>query len=137
MPIDPKNSTYDAGATAPAAIVYGAAALSVLGALITIWVSYDAYRWHHPGLLFIAIGCWAVVPPIWFWFEYFFVYRWYGKPDTLELFKYGQDVAKAIWAGVLVGLIALASSDAVKPPKKEKDENSQPPVSAPAVAPIK
>src|SRR5262249_33318937 len=39
----------------------------------------------------------------------------YGQPDTLELFKYGQDVAKAIWAGVLAGLIAFAASDATKP----------------------
>lgn len=57
---------------------------------------------------------WAVLPPIWFWLEYFYVYRVYGLPDTLELFKYGQDVAKAIWAGVLTGLIAFAASDATK-----------------------
>lgn len=41
-------------------------------------------------------------------------YRAYGQPDTLDLFKYGQDVSKAIWAGVLAVLIAFAATGAGK-----------------------
>lgn len=72
--------------------------------------------WHSKDIfwLYIAVGFWAIGPPVWFWYEYFRIYRKYGLPDTLELFKHGQDVAKAIWAGVLAGLIAFAASDAVQ-----------------------
>jgi hypothetical protein len=44
----------------------------------------------------VSIGAWAAGPPAWFWYEYYYVYREYGQPDTLELFKYGQDVSKGI-----------------------------------------
>ena len=64
--------------------------------------------------LYWAIGVWAVVPPFWFWFEYFYLYPSVEDDTPLERFKYGQDVAKAIWAGIFAVLVAYAASDSVK-----------------------
>ena len=114
MSIDPTTPSYS-NHSIPNCILLTAAWLSIGGAVTTLWVVYDAWTNKHVTPLYVAIGCWAVLPPVWFWLEYLYVYRVYGMPDTLELFKYGQDVAKSIWAGVLAGLIAFAASDATKP----------------------
>ena len=47
-------------------------------------------------------------------------YQKYGEPGTLEVFKYYQDVCKAIWAGVFAALVAFAASGAAKE-KKPKE----------------
>jgi hypothetical protein len=56
----------------------------------------------------IVIG-WLLVPPIYFWIEYFWLYKKStapGKPD-LETFKYGQDVSSKIWIAATSALLAL------------------------------
>ena len=120
MALDPKKEVYVLTNKSPWRIVRAAAVISIAALLLTLWVVYNS--WNSPNIfvLYITIGAWAVVPPAWFWYDYFYVYRKYGEPDTLELFKYGQDVSKAIWAGVLAALIAFAASDVVKP--KESDD---------------
>lgn len=57
---------------------------------------------------------WALGAPIWFYYEYFYLYRKVGLSGTLELFKHGQQVAVAIWAGLSITLGAFASSDHFK-----------------------
>src|SRR4051812_22458663 len=101
MSADPKDPWYPEELPAPRYITYAATAFSILVMIITIVVVCDAMLTNRIVPLYITIGAWAIWPPIWFWLEYFFIYRVWGKPGSLELFKYGQDVAKAIWAGVL------------------------------------
>ncbi len=125
MSINPKTPCYPQDKRNLDYIVWGAVVVAILGALATLWVLYDAWTIKRVVLLYITIGLWAVVPPCWFWLEYFCFYRRHGQPDTLELFKYGQDVAKAIWAGVLAGLIAFAASDATTPPPQKVRQSPQ------------
>src|SRR5262245_58251279 len=54
---------------------------------------------------------WAVVPPVWSWFDYFYLFRCCGDRKQLEEFKHGQQVSAAVWAAIAVTLAALASSD--------------------------
>lgn len=61
---------------------------------------------------------WAVGPPSWFWYEYFYLYPKYGNPEGFESLKYGQQVAVAIWAGVSLAVFALLSSEHFKPQKE-------------------
>lgn len=112
MITDPKIPSYDNNSVANK-ITSAVAWISILVALLTLYIVYDAWNTTYGFWLYVAIGVWAVGPPVWFWSEYFFVYRKWGKDGTLELFKYGQQVAGAIWAGMLAGLIALASSDII------------------------
>ena len=50
----------------------------------------------------------ATVPPIWFWIEYFVLFRKWGLVDSIEHFKYAQQLSAAVWAGVLVMLFSFA-----------------------------
>jgi hypothetical protein len=70
---------------------------------------------NHAGRIALLAGCWAVFPPIWFFFEYFWLYRGAAEKNSFDLFKHGQQTAIAIWAGVSVALGGLAVSDFVKP----------------------
>jgi hypothetical protein len=93
---------------------YVGASLAILAVIATAIAACVAWRFKDPALIFVALFLWAVIPPITFWWEYYFVYLRYGIEDRFELFKYGQQICGAIWAGVLVCLIAIASSDHFK-----------------------
>jgi len=58
----------------------------------------------------IILACWTLLPPIWFWFEYFFIYKSpknaAPKPD-FESFKYGQDASSKIWIATASVLLVL------------------------------
>jgi hypothetical protein len=111
--------------------VFAASVLGVLGFIGTLWVVCDAWTYKRVFPLYVAIGLWAVLPPLWFWLEYFYLYRVYGQPDTFELFKYGQEIAKPIWAGVFAALIAFAASDATKPAAQKAEAEIAHPIPAP------
>lgn len=55
----------------------------------------------------IGIAVWAIGPPFWFWFEYFYLFKNYGNPGDFEEFKHGQQVSASIWAGVVGFLVAF------------------------------
>jgi len=63
----------------------------------------------------IVLGAWTLLPPIWFWYEYFFLFRDAfpkANSDELDQFKYGQDFSSKIWlAAVSVLLILYFSKD--------------------------
>lgn len=56
---------------------------------------------------YLLLGGWAILPPVWFLVEYFFIYLPYGLKGSFEYFQYGQDIASKLWAAVL-GLISLS-----------------------------
>jgi hypothetical protein len=55
----------------------------------------------------IILALWIVLPPAWFTLEYHFLYKRHGLMDTLEEFKYGQEVAAKFWVAVSTVLSAL------------------------------
>jgi Na+/melibiose symporter-like transporter len=114
--LDPKRHIYPAEQTLPRNVLRAAFVIALIAIVATLLVVYLSWGTEddRTALLYCTIGLWAIVPPLWFWFEYFWLYRRYGEPDTVELFKYGQDLSKAIWAGGLAALIAFAASDAVR-----------------------
>jgi len=73
---------------------------------------------NHPLVTYfpLLVVAWAVVPPIWFWFEFYFLYLVDGEEGSEDLFKHGQQTAVAIWAGIALSLGGLAWSDRLKPP---------------------
>jgi len=66
---------------------------------------------HYRQMVGLA-AFWAVFPPIWFWYEYYWVYL--RLPDdergSFEGLRYGQQLATAIWASMLVvqGIVLTA-----------------------------
>jgi len=113
---DPKIDTYDTTSKKPGYVIASASVIAVLGLLATAWVAKYTIDQKNPSILYGAIGAWAIVAPFWFWYEYFRLYRKHGRSGTLELFKHGQQVAAAIWAGVLAALIAFAANEPWKDP---------------------
>ena len=53
----------------------------------------------------LGVAFWTLGPPIWFWFEYFWLFKSFGDPAKLEEFKHGQQVSASIWAGVVAFMI--------------------------------
>lgn len=85
---------------------------SAAGLILTLILAVVA--WHNScRVLIVGLAAfWAISPPLYFWYEYHFVYlKFEPNMDYFDRFKYGQQVSIAIWAGVAVTLGALAASD--------------------------
>jgi len=98
-------------------LVAGAlATLGLIGSLIVAGYGWDTPvpkegPWPRIKILeaIIVVG-WLLLPPVYFWYEYFYVYgrtRNAAARADLESFKYGQDVASKIWIAVVSALLAL------------------------------
>lgn len=70
-------------------------------------------------IIYGLVGIWGILPPIWFWLEYFFILHKHGTDQDFERFKYGQQLSIAVWVVVTTLLVALASSDHFKKPASE------------------
>src|SRR5437764_367181 len=72
-------------------------------AALIVTLGLALYGWQSKCLELIVglASFWAVLPPVYFWYEYHFIYRRYEKNlDAFERFKYGQQLSVAIWAGL-------------------------------------
>jgi hypothetical protein len=63
----------------------------------------------------IILTAWLVLPPVWFWIEYFYIYLRSHPRDDLEEFKYGQDIASKIWIGLVTALFGLYFGKDLRP----------------------
>ena len=107
---------YDAGSTGQK-IVRVMAGVSILAGIATLAVVcfvWSRVAAEHVYKIYALAAAWAVGPAVWFWSEYFFVYRRHGNAGAFDEFKHGQQTAIAIWAGVTLSLAAFASSDHFK-----------------------
>jgi hypothetical protein len=98
-------------------VVHRVAWISACALIATLVVAVYGWKWKCLELIVGLASFWAVLPPVYFWYEYHFIYRRYETNlDTFERFKYGQQLSVAIWAGLALTLGALASSDHFKAP---------------------
>ena len=97
---------------------YWAGTVAVVAALASLIISYNIPAWRA-----FILCIWAIVPPMYFWFEY---YCLYAPNDSLDKFKYGQEVSRNIWAGVLAALIALKITGEVQQPKEAHTRPPEP-----------
>lgn len=79
------------------------------------WQQYTSHQ-NPPGdilkMLMALTAVWAIAPPVWFWIEYWWLFRAQDHSDgsALEYFKTGQDNSKAVWAAFVLVLGALLTS---------------------------
>jgi len=90
------------------------AGLAALGLVASIWYGYcrvDAKLTEIcvRNVKGAILGIWVLLPPIWFWVEYFFIYKNLDSEVRPELgqFKYGQQLSAKIWLAVVSLLTAL------------------------------
>lgn len=88
-------------------------ALASLSAAGWAWCSRDP-RWIYP-----VLALWVLGPPVWFWVDYFVIYRRYGDPEAFDSFKHGQQVSLAVWAAIALLLTVLANADRFKSVKQQ------------------
>jgi hypothetical protein len=88
----------------------GALALCVMAIMVGLYICSPGGEEKEPTwllLLRITAVCWAVLPPGYFLAEW----RLYNMPgtDSFEAFKYDQEKAKDLWAGVgaVLGMLLL------------------------------
>lgn len=60
----------------------------------------------------IMLLAWTVLPPVWLWYEYWFLYLKDHRPGhplpmDLELFKYGQDLSAKMWIAGTSSVLVL------------------------------
>lgn len=58
----------------------------------------------------IVLGAWTLLPPIWFWYEYIFLFHEAypsADKDKLDSFKYQQDLSSKIWLVAVSVLLIL------------------------------
>ena len=73
--------------------------LAVIATLVAAYALVFAPR-KIQQIIFVI---WTIGVPVWFGFEYWYLKR-KEKIDDLDHFKYGQELARNIWAGVAVVL---------------------------------
>lgn len=113
--------------------VGGLATAAIIGSVIYgfcrgLWVGFDPQKPTKVHQAYV-LGLWILLPPIWFWLEYFFLYKDEGTAVVkLEAFKHGQEQSAKIWlalvtllAGLYFGkdLVREAPSPSTTPPSSE------------------
>ena len=92
-------------------VAFGIALLALLATAFIVYKHFTcepaSASWQH-ALKGAWLG-WLVVPPLWFIFEYQFLFKTYGPPEAFEAFKFGQDVASKFWLGIAAALTVLVA----------------------------
>ncbi len=94
---------------------------AVGGTAVTVWLQLSPPGERTQPVLLGLAALWAIGAPLWFFLEFHYFYRTAPGPKSWDLFKHGQQLAIAIWAGLTAGLYVLASSDLAKSPKTTED----------------
>ncbi|OAI00589.1 hypothetical protein A1353_19290 [Methylomonas methanica] len=139
MPVTPQAPIYAEGSYAQLQ-VHRAGKIAAFFALIcVIWVAVSAACPSARNQLVSGAlaAVWAVGAPVWFWYEYYFIYRANdgGLADSFDHFKHGQQTAIAIWAGLAASLGAFAASDFAKAPSTKFECTAELPDGLHAVPP--
>lgn len=88
----------------------------LIAVVITLYkLLSDKTTLHEKYMLLVG---WAIVPPLWFVIEYYFVFLPYGVENSFKYFDYGQSVAAKLWGAVS----ALTAMVLYKDREKEKSE---------------
>jgi uncharacterized membrane-anchored protein len=89
--------------------------VTIIAAIVTGILCFVFFRQGCKEWLLILGLVWAVGAPIWFWLEYYCIFRksaaYEEKDASAEThFKYGQDLSKNVWLGMVVVIFAAISA---------------------------
>lgn len=64
---------------------------------------------NHPVkvLQAVILVIWIVGPPVWFWYEFFYLYKRAKNPEEWDRFKHGQEQSAKIWLALVTVLFGL------------------------------
>jgi len=106
-------------------LAYEVEVFIIFGLVAVLITLYKLYRKDttQREKYFLLVG-WAIIPPVWFVIEYFFVFLPYGAENSFKFFDYGQSVASKLWGAVstLIALVIYKDSEKEKEDKAERKE---------------
>ena len=83
--------------------------LSMATTLVTFFLGdklFQHARWQF--LCQVELALWALAPPFWFFYEYFYHFPKHGNPAAgFEKLKAAQDVSAKAWAAISLVLAAI------------------------------
>jgi hypothetical protein len=90
-----------------------ATTVSVAFILLTVilLVIYWNTRTRKPAILYGLFAFWALVPPLWFTFDFYYLYKRYGAPGSFDMMQYGLQISDRFWAAILALLAAIIYRD--------------------------
>jgi hypothetical protein len=100
MHANQKTTTW--GSKRRQAVVWVVGTVSLVLAVLTLWISLRSSYWY-PRIYFF----WIIAPPAWFFVEFYFVFDRRDEPDMVDLVKAGQDVSQKFWAALIVLLAGI------------------------------
>ena len=104
-------------------VVQAVSIFVLVAATATVWAAYRFFLAGDRDRLIALTAAWTLLPPAWFWVDYFLVFRPYGDLAQFEKFQHGQQVSAAIWAAMALALGVLASSNALDEKVKQRLES--------------
>ena len=113
---DPRREIYPLNSSEKVTVqkvATASACFAVFTVLVAIIVAALKFPYAQ-AVVYALAAVWAICAPSWFFYEYFFIYRKVGVEGSWDLFKHGQQLAVAIWAGLTATLTVFGSSDYVK-----------------------
>jgi hypothetical protein len=95
-------------------ICSAAGTLAAILAFCSLHFAYAGWKCRQVELIYPWLTFWVIVTPVWFWFEYFVIFRKYGDSTAFDSFKHGQQLSLAIWAALVFFLNGLVSAEHFK-----------------------
>lgn len=89
----------------PALIVNAVCGIAVVGLVATVIALFRPSTKPRTKLGLLAV--WMLLPPLWFWVEYFYIFKPHAVPGVFDQFKYGQDISAKIWAATVALITAV------------------------------
>ena len=83
-------------------------AWTVIFLLLSTTTGSILFTWND-GIRKMLLGFWIIIPPLWLWYEFCFLYEKGRVPfsNDFEKFKYGQELSKNLWISISATLILL------------------------------
>lgn len=97
----------------PECSLHAVQAVAWVALLVTVVLAFlylkdgEAHRPYVTKLLMGLWAFWVLVPPIWFSYEYFYLFKETPNNVPFETFKYGQDTAAKAWLGIAAVLTGI------------------------------
>jgi hypothetical protein len=108
-------------------LVYGVYLLIVFG---IIAVAVTLYKLVNPNTTrfekYLLLVAWAILPPVWFVVEYFFLFLPYGLENSFRYFDYGQNVASKLWGAMSALITLLIYKENGKDKEQKSDKQNAP-----------
>ena len=89
------------------------AVVAILAAATSTFLALPCFTFEKP-YKFVVIGLWAVIPPAWLFYEWFYLLKpaiedqdANNKHILLEIIKHEQSVVRALWAAFLIALTSI------------------------------